>query len=420
MATHGGAESNGRAHPRILCVADEHPWPERTGYRIRLANVLRALAAVGSVDLLVLHGDAPGECTVPPGEPVDALWTAPVPAPMRTWAGLGAWLRSDLPRRVVWRDWSAATRELGRVITGPYDLVWWSHLDSWVAIGDAIDVPAIVDLDNLEDRWLAGRTRTQRQDGTGRSLRGAVAARLDAIDVRRWHRLQARAATTATAIVCSEADRSVVLDAAPGGRVAVIPNGFATPTPRVGHPARAVSATGGVIVFVGLLTYEPNLDGARFLVEQVLPPLRELRPDVTLHLVGRAGPEAEALASAGVRVLGEVADVGAALAAADVVAVPIRFGGGTRIKVLEAMAQHIPIVTTTIGGEGLDLRPGVDAEIADDAVAFARACAALLDDPARRVAMTEAAAARHAAAFDWSAIGARIEAAAVAAMVGAP
>jgi glycosyltransferase involved in cell wall biosynthesis len=399
VATHTGAAGS----PRILCVADERPWPERTGYRIRLANVVRGLADAGEVDLLVLHGepDAVADATVPDGEPVRRIVTAPLPVPVRTGRGLLLWLRSGRPRRIVWRDWTAARAAFDRTIADGYDLVWWSHLDTWVELGARTDRPAVVDLDNLEDRWLAGRRAVSRQGSRRGRIRDAVATRLDSIDAARWRRLQARAAdATAAAIVCTEADRVAV--ARP--KVRIVPNGYARPPAPVGHPERPVPASGGVVAFVGLQTYEPNVDASRFLVEQVLPHLRAARPDAEVHLIGRAGPEVEALAEPGVRVLGEVADLDAALAGADLVAVPVRFGGGTRIKVLEAMAQRIPIVTTSAGCEGLGVRDGVEAEVADDPAAFAAACDRLLADPERRVALAGAAAALHAARFEWRTI----------------
>lgn len=400
MTKHGDAD---RA-PRILCVADEWPWPERSGYRIRLANVLRGLARLGSVDLLVLHGEhggTPSEVAVPSGEPVASVRTAPLPAPVRTRAGLVSWWRGDLPRRVAWRDWSAARAAVGAAVQDGYDLVWWSHLDTWIVLGDVSTVPAIVDLDNLEDEWLAGRRGLGRRGRRASWPRAAIAAGLDAIDAGRWRRWQDRAAArAATALVCSEEDR-VRLGRS---RVRVVANGYATPSRPVGHPERAVPEDGGVVAFVGLQTYAPNVDAARFLVEEVLPRLREVRPAVTVRLIGRPGPEVDRLRGPGVEVLGEVADLDAALAAADLVAVPVRFGGGTRIKVLEAMAHRIPIVSTSLGCAGLGLRGEVEVTIADDATSFAAACLRLLADRDLRIARTTAAAAVHAARFEWTVI----------------
>lgn len=405
MATHGDAAIDPGAALRILCVADERPWPERSGYRIRLANVLRGLARVGAVDLLVLHGDpadaAALDLAVPPGVPVRSVRSAPLPVPVRTRAGVIPWLRSDLPRRVAWRDWRAARDALDHALADGYDLVWWSHLDTWIAIGRSVEVPAIVDLDNLEDRWLDGRRAVRRGTGAVGRMRAVVADRLDAIDAARWRRHQTRAVQDATTtVVCTESDRAAV----GGTRVRVVPNGYAIPARPIGRPDRPVPAGGGVVAFVGLQTYEPNIDGARFLVGDVLPHLRRVRPDVEVHLIGRTGPEVEALAGPGVRVLGEVDDLGAALGRADVVAVPIRFGAGTRIKVLEAMAHRIPMVTTTLGCEGLGLRDGVEALIVDEPPAFAAACDRLLGDVDLRLALTEAGARRQAEVYDWGAI----------------
>lgn len=400
MVTHDGSGPG----PRILCVADERPWPERSGYRIRLANVLRGLGRAGTVDLLVLHGksgDPSVPTEVPEGEPVRTVRSAPLPAPVRRRTGWVPWLRGDLPRRVAWRDWSTARAAFAGTIAEGYDLVWWSHLDTWMVLGGTSAVPAIVDLDNLEDQMLVGRRDAHRGGSVRARLRRVVVARLDAIDARRWRHWQDRAATrTTAAVVCAERDRTLVA----GPRVRVVPNGFTTPTIPAGHPHRAVPDAGGVIAFVGLQTYEPNVDASRFLVEEVLPRLRAARPALEVHIVGRSGAEVAGLAGPGVRVLGEVDDLPGVLAAADLIAVPVRFGGGTRIKVLEAMAHRIPIVTTNLGCSGLGLRAGVEVEIADDSDSFAAACLRLLGSADLRIARAEAAARTHAARFEWSAI----------------
>jgi glycosyltransferase involved in cell wall biosynthesis len=385
-------------------VADEWPWPERSGYRIRLANVLRGLARLGAVDLLVLHGEGAEvrtDAAVPAGEPVGTVRSAPLPAPVRTRSGLLRWWRGDLPRRVAWRDWTSARDALDAVVAEGYDLVWWSHLDTWIVLGERSAAPAIVDLDNLEDAWLAGRRAVGRRSRSASRLRALVASGLDAVDARRWRRWQDRAATTAAAaLVCTEDDLARV----GGPRVRILRNGYPTPDHPVGHPDRAVPEAGGVVAFVGLQTYEPNVDAARFLVDEVLPRLRVARPAVAIRLIGRAGPEVERLGAPGVEVLGEVEDLDAALAPADLIAVPIRFGGGTRIKVLEAMAHRIPIVSTSLGCAGLGLRDGVEVTIADDAAAFAAACARLLADRPLRESRATAAARTHAARFEWTVI----------------
>jgi glycosyltransferase involved in cell wall biosynthesis len=418
-------DDSGTAPLRILCIADEFPWPERTGYRIRLANVLRGLAEVGSLDLVILHPGDDDEFRVtesvigpdrgqaqkyraPMGEPVGQTTVAHVPIPRASLRGVIPWIASGLPRRVAWRDWSGARSEVLKELSKGYDLIWWSHLDAWAAIGEVADAPCIVDLDNLEDqKMLTSRMAQERpslRDVKG-LLRFAIIRELDRVDIRRWRRTQRRASLqTDGVIVCSQQDRAVL----GGEKTYVIENGYVTPDKSVGHPEAPVDETGGTVVFVGLQTYEPNIDGSRFLVEQILPILQESRPEILIRIVGRAGPEVHKLARPNVKIVGEVESIEAELASADLAVVPLRIGAGTRIKILEALAHRLPIVTTNLGCEGLSLVGGVHCEIADSAKAFAESCDLLLGDAGKRIEMTDAGAALQLEHFDWVKIRSRI------------
>ncbi len=237
------------------------------------------------------------------------------------------------------------------------------------------------------------------------SIRFAIVSELDRVDIRRWRRSQRKASLKANGvIVCSQQDRIAL----GGEKTYVIENGYVTPENPVGHPERQVDVKGGALVFIGLQTYEPNIDGSRFLVEQVLPILQELRPDVSIRIVGRAGPDVQELARPHVVVTGEVESIEDELASADVSVVPLRIGAGTRIKILEALAHRLPIVTTSLGCEGLSLISGVHCEIADSAKAFAVSCDLLLSDAGKRTEMTEAGAALQGENFDWLKIRSRI------------
>ena len=129
-----------------------------------------------------------------------------------------------------------------------------------------------------------------------------------------------------------------------------------------------------------------------FFVREVLPQLRRLVPDVQVRLVGEADPAVHTLGGVdNVTVTGLVPDITDELLRADVAAVPIRFGGGTRIKILEAFAHRIPVVSTTMGAEGLEVHGGEQLLIADDKSGFAERCAELLTDETLRASLADAA-----------------------------
>jgi glycosyltransferase involved in cell wall biosynthesis len=148
------------------------------------------------------------------------------------------------------------------------------------------------------------------------------------------------------------------------------------------------------LLFLGNLSYAPNEDAALWLCEAIAPNVaRRLERTVRVGIVG-SGPSARvrALGSRpGVTVEADVEDVSAWYAASNVVVVPIRAGGGMRIKVLEAFAHRRPLVTTSIGAEGVEISDGVHAFVADDADAFAAACARLLDGNGIAPSLTETA-----------------------------
>lgn len=137
-----------------------------------------------------------------------------------------------------------------------------------------------------------------------------------------------------------------------------------------------------MLIFNGVLDYRPNVDAVNFLVDEVLPLVRSERPDVGLAVVGRGSAGAlDDLRRRGVEATGEVPDVRPWLARAEVVVVPIRTGSGTRLKVVEGLAMGKPMVSTTVGCEGVDVRDGEHLLIGDSAQDFAKNVLRLLEEP---------------------------------------
>ena len=190
---------------------------------------------------------------------------AVVPAGVRTgprmWR-LGRWLIGRNPRSLLWRDWEAPRAQLQSWSERHYDLVWFSHAPAYFALADLVTAPHIVDLDNLDSSVLRHRRRNTVRPGKG-TLRRQLAARVgqaaDAVDERRWRRLERQATRAgASIVVCSELDRTRL----GGTNVWVVPNGYERaplPAPTERDPTRAAAP---VLIMVGLLTYEPNRDAA--------------------------------------------------------------------------------------------------------------------------------------------------------------
>ena len=174
-------------------------------------------------------------------------------------------------------------------------------------------------------------------------------------------------------------------------------------------PPEAVSD----LVFTGSMDWMPNIDGILWFTSEVLPLITARRPDVSVAIVGRdPGPALRQLAvnDPRIRVTGTVPDIRPWLWGATASIVPLRVGGGTRLKIFEAVAARIPVISTTIGAEGLPLRHPDQILLADTPADFAAACVDLLEQKGRRAAMAKDALDHVAANFSWAAATAQFAA----------
>lgn len=165
------------------------------------------------------------------------------------------------------------------------------------------------------------------------------------------------------------------------------------------------------LVFVGSMDYMANIDGVLWFVREILPLIRKRRPDTTVAIVGRKpSSEIRALADKLTQVTGSVPDVRPYLWGSSISIVPLRIGGGTRLKVYESMAAGTAIVSTTIGAEGLSYEPGRNIELGDDPESFANVCVDLLEDQARRARLAAAGLDLVQSRFSWESVTREFEA----------
>lgn len=378
---------------RTLVVAGEYPWPENTGSRLRLATILRGLSQCGPTDLFAILPLARTDID-PPDEITGLERVGHMTFDDRPPTGSGRLAIAASPRtpfEFPRRDGGAALRAITRFARGHYDLVWYFGIRPLVFSEGLLAGPGILDIVDLEDAKIAARSArpTPTPAGLPTGARQLAARAFSAEETRRWRRLQrAWAARVTATVVCSELDAG---RARAGGipRVEVVPNAYRVIADPVGR--RAV-ADPPIVMFQGLLHYPPNAEAARYLVRDVAPILRDLVPGVQLRLVGKTMPALDGLDDPPrVTLVGQVPDMAAELAVADVVVVPIHFGSGTRLKVLEAFAQRIPVVSTTLGAEGLGAEDGVHLLLGDTADDLAGACARLLRDQDLRGRLVERA-----------------------------
>lgn len=201
-------------------------------------------------------------------------------------------------------------------------------------------------------------------------------------------------------LVVSDEDRARCERARPGQRVLLVPNGVDCRTilPKPDHDAASP-----VLLFTGDMGFEPNIDAATFLASDLFPAVRREFPQAELRLVGRnPGRAVRRLEGPGILVTGAVPDMLQHLHAATIYIAPHFTGSGTRTKLLEAMAAGLPIITTSIGIEGIKVQPGRDLVVADQAADMVESIHTLLASQADRERFGRAA--RHMAEvwYDWS------------------
>jgi glycosyltransferase involved in cell wall biosynthesis len=251
-------------------------------------------------------------------------------------------------------------------------------------------------LDDLEPNGL-------REASPDSSLRGRLRDALTWVKVRGY--VQTVVGAFDATVVVSETERAAVLALAPDAQVEVVPNGVDTDANRVGLG----EVERDTMVYAGAPTFGANLEAVRWFAAEVLPAVRATRPHARLVVTGRVDslpPESLPVAS-GLAYAGYLDDVRPAIASSWCSVVPLRRGGGTRLKVLESLALGTPVVSTTKGVEGLDLVPGEEVLVADTAEAFAATVIDLMRDPQRREALAIAGRRAVEERHDWRPIARR-------------
>ena len=214
--------------------------------------------------------------------------------------------------------------------------------------------------------------------------------------------------TVKNVIAVSDQDAATMRTGYGASRVDAVPTGvdlefFAPPE----RPEKMAD-----LVFLGSMDWMPNIDGIQWFVDQVLPLIRKRRPECSLAIVGRKPTQAVrelGEKDARIQVTGTVPDVRPYLWGGAVSIVPLRIGGGTRLKIYEAMAAKIPVVSTTIGAEGLDILDGENIAIGDTPDDLARKCLALLDDKTARCRMAATAWEMVATRYSWEVVSQKFE-----------
>ena len=387
----------------ILWVKNELLHPLDKGGRIRTYEMLRHLRDHHRVTYIALDdGATTAEQRARALEYCDDLVLVPWRrTPLRAWRRGLAILRnvfSSLPFALAPYRSAAMTRAIRERCVGDdrADVVVCDFLVPALNVPDGLPCPVVLFQHNVEAMIWERRTR----------VAGNPIMRLYMGEQwRRMRRVEREQCLRFDHVVAVSPEDAAMFRSAYGvERVSSVPTGVDTEFFR---PSGKVPQQPASIVFTGSMDWMPNEDGMVFFVDEVLPRIEQAVPEVTLTIVGR-NPTARVRALAEGRpritVTGTVPDVRPYLEAASVVVVPLRVGGGTRIKIYEAMGVERAVVSTTIGAEGLDVADGEHLVLADDPASFADAVIALLRSPERAATIGRSAAAHVRAHFGWASV----------------
>ena len=292
-----------------------------------------------------------------------------------------------------------------------FDVAVCDFLDAAVNFPGSLNIPSVLFQHNMESEiW-------RRHAATAGNPAKRMMYRMEFRKMLRYERAAVRKFQHVIAV--SANDRSIMTQWVDADRVTVVPTGVDLaqyrPDPAKFDPTNSdpnpLAASAPLITFVGAMDWEPNVDAVEYFCREVWPSIKAEVPRARFRIVGR-NPDRRVQKWASnsnddsIEVTGRVPSVVEHLRQSAVVIVPLRIGGGTRLKIYEAMATAKAVVSTTVGAEGLDIHHGRDIMLADDARSFAQAVIMLLRDPELR-RRYEKAAAETAARYDWPAIGER-------------
>ncbi len=416
----------------LLAIDEWIPYPPDSGKRVRTWNLLRRLAHRHRITL-VCYGEtesAAAKAVCSTGIRVHTVAPVANGAPWRLYPRLAANLFSHYPYSVAKHYTTRFEERLRSLLsTQHFDLVhceWTPYARFLPVVGE---IPTLVMAHNIESQIWSRRAQqsptlirraffalqARRMESFEREVltrAGCVAAvtPLDAEQLRAWGVQNVSLVENGVDLDEFSPSSPTPLPQGGEGNDSVLGGGLQgqlkadsllrytpprmTATPKC-HPEQSEGSAflldlrnhdtqPGRILFFGSLDWYPNLDALDYLLKEIMPPIAQRLPSVKLQVVGKAPPQGLAMrlaGGAGVEFVGEVPDVRPYLAQAAVVVVPLRIGGGSRIKILEALAMGKAVVSTSIGAEGLAVSDGIHLLLADTPAEFASRTVELLTSP---------------------------------------
>jgi len=385
---------------RILWVKADKLLPVHNGGNIRSYHIARRLASRHELTFLSYYGGTPD-----PEYEAELARLFPGAVCIRTGKGgqtalsRGMDYLTCLPLAApyaVSRFSSAPVRQAlcKGFDEGRFDVAVCDFLDAAVNFPHDLTIPTALFQHNVETEIWRRHVLTEPSQ-VKRLVYGIEFLKMERYERTRVQKFQ-------HVIAVSDHDKRLMAAWVDPSHITVVPTGVDLQQYK---PEPSAQTSEPLVMFVGAMDWEPNVDAVEYFCREVWPLVVADLPGARFRIVGRnPGRRVQRLASGAVEVTGSVPSVADHLRQAAVVVVPLRIGGGTRLKIYEAMAAGKAVVSTTVGAEGLDVHHGRDILLADSAPALAQAIVTLLQDRALR-ARYEQAAAKLAAQYDWPAIG---------------
>lgn len=393
---------------RILLLTPQRPYPPHQGTTLRNFNLIKELAKRHSVYLLTFL--EPDQNSTNHGPLVDyCQWIDTIPVPQRTTrTRLGQMVTSNRPD-MSWRLWSPtfAKQLAHRLDQHTFDVVEIEGVEMTPylnVIKTAQPRPLIIyDAHNAE--WILQKRAFQADIKTPARWIAAFYSWVQ------WHRLYRYEANVLKqvdhTIAMSYPDKAALHEITPDVSITVVPNGVDLDLYRHfrGTPIHFD------LIFTGKMDFRPNIDAALWFGQEVLPLIQTVHPHTTFAIVGqRPHPRLDVLRdNPGITITGYVDDVRPYIAGATVYVVPLRVGGGTRLKIMEAMAMGKAVVSTSVGAEGFPVVSGKELILADEPTAFAQAVVKLLDNPMQRLELGRTGQSLAHANYGWESLVPRLE-----------
>jgi polysaccharide biosynthesis protein PslH len=394
--------ANGSRRLRVLVLDEGIPYPPNAGKSARTWNLLRRLASRHSVCLLCYgHPNAPGTMEAR-NEGIDLRLVEPRANPegFRLYVRLFLNLFSVFPFSVAKHYSRAFQRQCDELLNGDsWDLIQceWTPYARFLA--HTAKAPVLIATHNVESQIWARRAKHARNPFA------KVFFRSQEWKMRRFEKQELLLASAATVVTSLEL---ATLRSWGVTNINLVPNGVALES-RSATPEAEVEDE---LLFLASLDWYPNLDALDYFVKNILPAVRARRPSVKLRIVGRRPAKSvieQYSCLPGIDFVGEVKEVGSYVGRAAVIVVPLRIGGGSRIKILEALAAGKAVISTTIGAEGLDVIAGEHLLIADSPEEFAAGVEDLLASTRLRQLLGDNGRKLVTERYGWDQIANRLE-----------